>query len=31
MKQLAQTVVRDLQSYGLVIDNQIEVDRTERT
>lgn len=31
LKQVVQTVVRDLLSDGLVIDNQVEVDRTERT
>lgn len=31
MKQMAQTVVRDLLSEGFVIDNQVEVDWTERT
>jgi hypothetical protein len=31
MKQMTQTVVRDLLSDGLVIDNQLEVDRKERT
>jgi hypothetical protein len=28
MKQIAQTVVRDLLSDGFVMDNQVEVDQT---
>jgi hypothetical protein len=31
MKQIAQTVLRDLLSDGLVIDNQVEVVRTQQT